>query len=160
MGLSAHVTPRGTVQQPDLVHENDLYLDLDQGVDKLTPAPADVWVTRRMAVMSYPGNNASWMADGTPRCDELELRSFRGNFWAGYPLQRPPKVPCRIQEGYQQPGDQSLFHPTLHMAGFNVTERQTVSLINQLSKCRMTVLPHNFNTCVWTEKRNLTFDRQ
>ena len=45
MGLSAHVTPRGTVQQPDLVHANDLYLDLDQGVDKLTPAPADVWVT-------------------------------------------------------------------------------------------------------------------
>lgn len=68
--------------------------------------------------MPYPGNNAGWMADGTPRCNQQELRSFRGNFWDGYPLQPPPKVPCWIQKGYQQPGDQSpsispsLFHPT------------------------------------------------
>ena len=84
---------------------------------------------------------------------------FQGKFLSWIPLQRPPKVPCGIQEGYQQPGDQSLFHPTLHMAGFNVTQRQTVSLINQVSKCRMTVLPHNFNICVWTEKWNLIFDK-
>ena len=147
------------------MHVNDLYLDFDQVVAKLTPVPVDVWVTQRMAGMSYPGNNAGWMADGTPRCNQWELRSFRGNFWDGYPLEPPPKVPCWIQKGYQQPGDQSpsispsLFHPTLHMAVFNVTRRQTVSPINQLSKCRMTVLPQNFNTCVWTGKRNPIFGR-
>lgn len=117
-----------------------------------------------MAGVPYPGNNAGWMADGTPRCNQRELRSFRGNFWDGYPFQPPPKVPCQIQKGYQQPGDQSpsispsLFHPTWQCLTSPEDKLSHWSINFQNLEWQSP--PQNFNTCVWTEKWNPIFGRR
>ena len=89
---------------------------------------------------------------------------FQGNFlgWISIPATSQSAMlnPERVSATWWSIAKHLALSVSPHMAVCNVTRRQTASVINQLSKFRMTVPPQNFNTCVWTEKWNPIFGRQ